>query len=113
MNDVRFLIVVVDVEVLGLEDLEVELFPLDLVSTEVLSLGEGSEEGAQQSKDYESNCESHRHLDLSMNTVVALGCKFAAPVSGAQVGELVIFCGRSCPDSWAMLGVHFRSSLNA
>ena len=36
VHDVRFTVVVVDVEVLGLEDLEIEVLPLDLVAPEVL-----------------------------------------------------------------------------
>src|ERR1051326_3899052 len=38
VNDIGFFVVVVDVEVLGLKDLEVELLPLNLVAPEVLSL---------------------------------------------------------------------------
>ena len=53
VHDVGFFVVVVDVEVLGLEDLEVELLPLHFVPPEVLRLRcrhQGESEGEDEEK---------------------------------------------------------------
>ena len=64
VDDVRLLVVVIDVEVLGLEHLEIEGFPLDLVAPEVLRLGGGNvEENEEKGRQNDAYDDSHqRHL---------------------------------------------------
>ena len=66
LADLRlFLRVVVDVEVLGLQDLEIEVAVLDLVLSEVLGLGGRAEENRQagrESKPNTPNTRTHRRI---------------------------------------------------
>src|SRR6266550_3704638 len=56
---IRFAVVVVDVEMLRLEDLEVEVFPLDFVPAEVLSVCRGCEKDEEEEDDYRFTHRDH------------------------------------------------------
>src|ERR1041384_5981938 len=58
VHDIRFLVVVVDVEVRRLQGLEVEVFPLDLVAPEILRVAGESEE--KENGREKSNASGHR-----------------------------------------------------
>ena len=89
VHHVRFTVVVINVEVLGLEDLEVEVLPLHLVAAEVLCVqGCGSEE-----KKEESDCEfAHRKYLSVENSDSALQARLQNLCPGRQAILLLTAC---------------------
>ena len=62
VDHVRFEVVVIDVEVLGFDDLEIEMLPLDFVASEVLSIRSGCQE--EEGQDDNDGLAHRSHLEI-------------------------------------------------